>query len=91
MHVTISGRRYRFIYVDDLDDESDGWCDAPGVRDKAIRVRETLEGRRRLEVEIHEMTHAADWTKDEEHVDQFAKDVSAVLWRLGYRIAADEQ
>jgi hypothetical protein len=39
-----------------------------------------------LEVEIHEFIHAANPTIDEEHVDQQGKDLSRILWALGYRL-----
>jgi hypothetical protein len=86
MHIVIAGSRYELIYTNQLDNDCDGLCDKPTVKGKAIRVRETLKDQRRMEVEIHEMLHATDWSKDEEWVDQTAKDISAVLWRLGYRL-----
>lgn len=86
MHVIVAGRKYRWLYTNQLETDCDGMCDHPSEPNKAIRVRESMDAKRRLEVEIHEMLHAADWTKDESWIDQTAKDLSAVLWRLGYRI-----
>lgn len=62
-----------------------GECDAPRKRDKEIRIDKRLAGRDQLETLIHEMLHATDWRADEEHVQEAAEDIAAVLWRLGYR------
>lgn len=69
---------------------ADGWAyvktpKTPNVRQK-ILVEERLTGRRRLEVEVHEFLHAANPTHDEEHVDRQGKDLSRILWALGYRL-----
>lgn len=73
---------------------ADGWTyvktpKTPKVRQK-ILVDERLTGRRRLEVEIHEYLHAANPTQDEEHVDQQGKDLSRILWALGYRLTGGD-
>lgn len=57
----------------------------PNTREKVI-IEERLTGRRRLEVECHEFLHAANPTQDEEHVNQQGKDLSRILWALGYRL-----
>lgn len=62
-----------------------GECDAPAIRNKEIRVDKRLQGHDELETLIHEMMHATDWRADEEHITEAAKDIAAVLWRLGYR------
>lgn len=69
---------------------AEGWTfvktpKTPNVQQK-ILVDERLTGRRRLEVEVHEFLHAANPTMDEEHVDQQGKDLSKILWSLGYRL-----
>jgi hypothetical protein len=50
-----------------------------------ILIDERLSGRKRLEIEIHEFLHAANPTHDEEHVTQQGRDLSRILWALGYR------
>lgn len=42
-----------------------------------------------LNVVIHECTHAAFFWMDEDHVTSFARDLSRVLWKFGYRLEAD--
>jgi hypothetical protein len=62
-----------------------GECDAPTTKGKKIKIRESLKGEIRLDTIIHEQLHAADWTKDEEWVNDTATDIARNLWRLGYR------
>lgn len=51
-----------------------------------ITIADQLRGRRRLEVEIHEFLHAANWSQAEEWVALQAKQLSVILYdRLGYR------
>ena len=81
--VSILGRRYRFRLVPNLAARGD--CDPPDKRGKQIRVWSGTKDQERLEVLIHELLHAANWSLAEEHVAQFAADTAAILWRLGYR------
>lgn len=62
-----------------------GECQAPTTPRKTIKVRASLKGELRLDTLIHEMLHAADWSKDEEWVNETATDIARNLWRLGYR------
>jgi hypothetical protein len=41
-----------------------------------------------LEHTIHEAGHAFAWWASEEWVDQHAKDLTRLLWRLGWRKTA---
>ena len=66
--------------------DHDGFCDAPNLPSKTIRIRSGLGEKRQLEVVLHELLHAADWHKDETWVEQVAEDVAAILWKLGYRL-----
>jgi hypothetical protein len=66
-----------------------GYCDPPDQKGKAIRVASELRGCKRLEILLHEMLHAADWTKDEEWVRDTAHDLARVLDRLGYTDGED--
>jgi hypothetical protein len=51
-----------------------------------ITIADQLRGRRRLEVEIHEFLHAANWSQAEEWVEIQAKQLSVILYdHLGYR------
>lgn len=85
----INGVRWLWRYAR-LRGDADGWAfvktpKTPLVKERII-VDERLRKRRRLEVEIHEFLHAANPTMDEEHVDQQGKDLSRILWALGYRL-----
>lgn len=82
-YLTLNGKRWQLREVPRLN--ADGECDAPTTRGKAIRIAARLRGERRLEVLIHEMLHACNWTIDEDHIAQTAADIARVLWRLGYR------
>jgi len=70
--------------------KENGYCDAPDVPGKTIRVSTRLRGRKRLEIILHECLHAADWSKDESWVDETAKDLARILDRLGYRDGEEE-
>jgi hypothetical protein len=88
VHVVILGKRYQIRYVgtSELGRNADGMCDEPSAVNKAIRIRQTLTGERRLEVLIHEMLHAADWHKDEQWVSHVARDIARALTRSGYTL-----
>ena len=62
-----------------------GDCDAPSTPRKEIRIHSGLTGEERLEVILHELRHAADWSRDEQFIAAEARDMARILWRLGYR------
>jgi len=67
-----------------------GDVDAPHRQNKQIRIRADLKDEERLEVIIHEITHAAIWDASEETVTEFASDLARILYRhLGYREGND--
>lgn len=39
----------------------------------------------RLRVTVHEALHLADWKAREEKVDRISREITAVLWKQGYR------
>jgi hypothetical protein len=82
MRVRILGKLWRLMFSPNLKEH--GYCDAPTLKNKTIRVSSKLRGRKRLEIILHECLHAADWTKDETWVDETAKDLARILDRLGY-------
>lgn len=84
MKAKILGRLWEVRFVPFLG-SARGTCDPPDQRSKAIRISRGLKGEELLEVIIHEAMHAADWSKDEEFVDQFGKDLARLLTRLGYK------
>ena len=78
------GKRYR---IEELpEDHADrGLCDAPDTKEKAISIRKGLAEKERLEILVHEALHACSWYWDEEGVELSAEDISAFLWRDGWR------
>jgi hypothetical protein len=67
-----------------------GECDAPSVKNKQIRIKTNLSEREELEVLIHELLHAVEWMKDEEWVERSGVEISAALWKLGWRKVGEE-
>ena len=54
-----------------------------------IVIHDGLRGRHRLTVIVHELLHAIFPQASEEVVEQGGKDISKVLWALGYREVKD--
>ena len=76
---TMCGKKYRVT-----NGEFDGLCDTFSKERELINL--TPKGtRKHLETWIHESLHACDWNKCEIMVEQTAKDIARLLWRLGYR------
>lgn len=87
MRVTILGKRWNFRRVNKLGPKTYGECDPPDKFKKELRVLRRLYGQAEMETILHEMLHAADWTKDEAWIDEVASDIAKFLYkRLGYRI-----
>ena len=85
MHVKLGGKRYKLRFADLSHTEKVGDVDSPEEPGKEIRIHKGLSGERQLEIIIHECMHVFDWKKDEEFIDSEAKELSRILWRLGYR------
>jgi hypothetical protein len=83
MQIKLCGKKWRLLLAY-RSKRNYGKCDAPFVKNKAIRIRSDLNGEQRLEILIHEMLHACYWGLAEESVTHGAKDIAHVLWKLGY-------
>ena len=86
--VNVVGKRwgFRFVPAPDKDDkECRGYCESPDKKNKEIVIKEDLPPKEELDTTLHELLHAADWSKDEEWVDQVGTDIAKILWRLGWR------
>ena len=83
MIVTIGGKRWNLVF-EGTPRDANGACDHPTAVGKRIRIRRSLRGETRLDTIIHEVLHAADWSKDEEWVGQTATELARILTRLGY-------
>ena len=59
------------------------------VKNKEIRIKKNLSEREELEVTVHELLHAVEWSKDEEWVEQSGVEIAEALWKLGWRRVAD--
>ncbi len=64
----------------------DGKCDPPDKANKCIYIGTHVKDADELETVVHEVLHAAAWhVLDETFVETTAKDLSRLLWKLGYR------
>jgi hypothetical protein len=65
----------------------EGTCDHPKTVGKTIQILDNkkISSKRKLEVCIHEVLHAALWDLSEEAVDETSKSIADILWRLSYR------
>jgi hypothetical protein len=87
--IRILKKKWRIREVDQAEmqhSDAHGECDPPNTVRKEIRILKGLKNLDRLETILHECIHAADWKWDEETVSQLGKDLSSLLWDLGYRI-----
>ena len=78
-------RKYWDLLFTDLDEETRGECDSPDTHQKQIRICKTIKEEEELEVLLHELLHAADWSKDEEWVEDASCDIARILWKLGWK------
>jgi hypothetical protein len=85
MRVRILGKQWSIECDARLPDGVYGDCDPPDTPRRKIRLRKGMSERRHLEVLIHEVWHAADWSRDEAFVSESARDMAEILWRMGYR------
>jgi len=90
MQVTILGKRWELTFAR-MGARFEGHCDHPERAGKQIRIDRRLKGQRKLEIVLHECLHAALWSIDEQYVDDTARDLARVLWRLGYRDDPDKE
>jgi len=75
------GRRWKIEYSRMRN--ADGLCDPPNLPEKTLTLRSGLTGRDAVEVAIHEGLHACLWDLDETTVEETARDITALLVRIG--------
>lgn len=77
---------FRFVHRRELDKGNGGEIDPPGQKGKEIRIWSGYlrPGRRRMLLHriIHECLHGAEWTKDEEWVEQVSGAIARHLDHL---------
>jgi hypothetical protein len=71
--------------------EINGYCTHPDSTNKQIVVDSRLKDRIELEILIHEMHHAMNWSLSEDFITESSRDLANALWKLGYRKVTDEQ
>lgn len=81
MRVKIRGRYFRLTF-ERLPRGTDGLCE---MESRRIKIRKSQGGEAQLDTLLHELLHAAHWDLAEESIEETARDVARVLWRLGYR------
>ena len=76
-------------YPEDSDPKVKDFLDTHSDMDRTISISPTLEGKRKLEVLIHESLHAEYPSiakgSEEEWVDEAASNIAKLLWKLGFR------
>lgn len=86
-HFKINDDRWLWRYAT-LRGTASGWTE---FTKKKVLIDQKLQNRTRMETEIHEAIHATlGPVISEEAVTQSAKDISRILWTLGYRLQPDK-
>ncbi len=89
--VQVAGKRWRLVYDPQVKKDW-GDCDRPDLPNKQIRINPRKRGRDRLEAEIHELLHASAWRLlSETWVTDTARDLSRILYQLGYRLTEEDE
>jgi hypothetical protein len=88
----LRGAPWRWLVVKKM---PKGWGNAYGLATRknpadgnaggTIRISAALTDLHELETSIHEPLHACLWDTDEVAIHETARDIAALLWRLGYR------
>ena len=77
----INGETYLVKYTTLLPPGVDGDCSDPREPNKLIRIDSRLRGEKHLSVLLHEFSHASNWFRCEEEVEQFSQDTAAFVYR----------
>lgn len=80
-----TARFHKTVYNIETTEGWDGECTSPHGHAPRILISERVQGRRKLEVLIHEALHACNFEKCESVVERTAHDIAKFLWRWGYR------
>lgn len=88
---TFRGRRYAIKWRKPKTHPLDvGTCDPPHVVNKTIEIDPRQEEKEILRVAIDEGLHACHWDIDNDSVDETSTCLSDFLWRIGFRLAPQE-
>ncbi len=88
--VQIFGKYYMLKFVTNLGKYL-GHCDHPEAPQKEIRIKRGQPPKEELDTTIHEVSHAADFSKSESWICVFSRDLTEILWSLGYRRLTKEE
>lgn len=80
---TLGGRRYR-IRISPLR-SCWGKADHPTAPNPSLCLAPDEDDKRFLDTVLHEAFHVTDWRTEEDAVRRDARNISDLLWRLGYR------
>ena len=83
MIVQVGDKRWKFRFAKIKGD--DGRCEHPWQADKTITIKSGQNERDELETILHELLHAADWSKAEWWIEEVGHDIARILYRLGWR------
>jgi len=86
---TLNGDERWLVRFTDLKGQAYGYTYSQKSKRPRILIHSGLKGRHKLTILTHELLHALFPTASEEHVEQAGKDISKVLWALGYREVND--
>lgn len=88
-HFTIHGLRWLLRFTR-LRGNAYGWTYLPDAKSPRSRpkilIDSSLTGRKRLEIIVHELIHVSFPTASEDHVTEAGRDITRVLYALGYRL-----
>lgn len=60
--------------------------DSPRTKEPVMTLNPEQNDKNLLESTIHECLHLLNWRKSEQKVDKSAKEITSILWRIGFRI-----
>ena len=84
-HFRLNGDEPWLIRFTDLRGQAYGYTYSQKSKRPRILIHSGLKGRHKLTILVHELLHALYPTASEEHTEQAGKDISKVLYGLGYR------
>ena len=88
-HFTLNGDERWLVRFTDLKGQAYGYTYSQKSKRPRILIHSGLKGRHKLTILTHELLHALFPTASEEHVEQAGKDISKVLYSLGFREVQD--
>jgi hypothetical protein len=86
---TLNGDERWLVRFTTLEGGAYGYTYSQKSKRPRILIHDGLRGRHKLTILTHELLHALFPTASEEHVEQAGKDISKVLYSLGYREVID--